>query len=137
MARDHRKLRVFHDAHQLTLATYRVTGVFPKEEWFGLRAQMRRAAVSVSANLVEGSARRTAREYLNFLNIARGSAAELRYLIDLTAELGLLTEEESRTLSDQADWLIRRLQALIRQIEGLAEVDRRRGDRCQSLKPKA
>jgi four helix bundle protein len=128
MARDHRKLRVFYDAHQLTLAIYRETKEFPKDEWFGVRAQMRRAAVSVPANLVEGSARRTAREYLSFLNVARGSAAELHYLITLTTELGLLDERVSRGLGHQAEWLIRQLQTLIRQVEKLAEQDRlRRG----------
>jgi four helix bundle protein len=124
MARDHSKLRVFHEAHQLTLAIYRETKGFPKDEWFGVRAQMRRAAVSIPANLVEGSARRTAREYLNFLNVARGSAAELHYLITLTAELGLLTERVSSGLSAQAERLIRQLQTLIRQVEKLAEWDR-------------
>ena len=62
MSRDPRKLRVFHDA-QLTTAIYRSTRQFPKEEWFGIRMQMRRAAVSVPSNVVEGSARRSTREY--------------------------------------------------------------------------
>jgi four helix bundle protein len=66
MARDHRKLRVFHESHQLTIAIYKETRDFPKDEWFGLRAQMRRAAVSIPSNLVEGSARRSDGEYLNF-----------------------------------------------------------------------
>src|SRR5262245_54099990 len=58
MSRDHRKLRVFHDAHSLTLAIYNHTKGFPKEEWFGIRQQMRRAATSTPSNIVEGSARR-------------------------------------------------------------------------------
>jgi four helix bundle protein len=58
MARDHRKLRVFQDAHQLTLAIYKHTCNFPRDEWFGL-LQMRRASVSIPSNIVEGNARRT------------------------------------------------------------------------------
>jgi hypothetical protein len=53
VSRDHRKLRVFHDAHNLTLAIYRETKNFPKDEWFGLRLQMRRAAVSTPSNIVK------------------------------------------------------------------------------------
>ena len=88
MARDHRQLRVFGDAHQLTLSIYKWTRNFPRDEWFGLRLQMRRASVSIPSNIVEGNARRTTKEYLNFLNVARGSAGELLYLIGLSSELG-------------------------------------------------
>jgi four helix bundle protein len=78
MARDHRKLRVFHETHQLTIAIYQETKDFPRDEWFGLRAQMRRAATSVPSNIVEGSAREGSGEYVNFLNMARASAAGSR-----------------------------------------------------------
>jgi hypothetical protein len=71
MARDHRRLRVFHEAHQLVLVIYRDTRNFPRDEWFGIRAQMRRAAVSVTTNIVEGSARLGTAEYVNFVNVAR------------------------------------------------------------------
>ena len=92
MARDHLKLRVFHESHQLTIAIYKETRDFPKDEWCGLRAQMRRTAVSIPSNLVEGSARRSTKEYLNFCNIARGSGSEIGYLVDLAFELRLLSE---------------------------------------------
>jgi len=88
LSRDHKKLRVFHDAHALTLAIYKQTLEFPKDEWFGIRLQMRRAAVSVAANLVEGNARRTTSDYLNFLYFALASACELAYLVSLSDELG-------------------------------------------------
>jgi four helix bundle protein len=130
MARDHRKLRVFHDAHQLALAIYRETKAFPKEEWFGLRPQMRRAAVSIPSNIVEGSARRTSSEYLSFLNVARGSAAELHYLIALTAELGLLTKEGFGDLNQRAERLIRQLEMLLRYVEQLPR-DRPQGKRSR------
>lgn len=98
MSRDHRKLRVFQRADALVLAVYRATRPFPAEERFGLQAQIRRAAVSAAANVVEGSARRTAAEYVNFLNIAAGSAAEARYLIDLASRLRLLSEGDAIVL---------------------------------------
>lgn len=63
MSRDHKKLRVFHDAHAVAIAIYRQTREFPRDESFGLRAQMRRAAVSVASNIVEGNARATTRDY--------------------------------------------------------------------------
>src|SRR5262245_29409535 len=95
MARDHRKLRVFHGAHALVLAIYKNAQHFPRDEWFGLRTQLRRAAVSIPSNIVEGSARSKHGEYVNFLNIARGSAGELSYLVTLSDELGYLSSEAS------------------------------------------
>jgi four helix bundle protein len=118
MSRDHRRLRVFQDAHHLAVAVYKHTRNFPKDEWFGIRAQMRRAAVSTPSNIVEGCARRGTKEYLNFLNIARGSAGELSYLVDLAAELGLLGSPVS-DLNDRCTSVIPQLERLIRTMEGL------------------
>ena len=104
MARDHRRLRVFHQAHRLAIAIYKNTWNFPRDEWFGIRAQIRRAAVSISSNIVEGNARRGTGEYVNVLNIARGSAGEVAYLIVLASELGYLSASSCRSLQqiDQA-----------------------------------
>ena len=117
MSRDHRKLRVFQRADGLVLAVYRATRQFPAEERFGLQAQIRRAAVSAAANIVEGSARRTAAEYVNFLNIASGSAAEARYLIDLASRLGMLLEDEATALEGGYRELSASLCALIASLD--------------------
>ena len=113
MSRDHRKLRVFKLADRLVLDVYRLTVRFPASERYGLQSQLRRAAVSVATNIVEGSARRTETEYLNFLNIALGSAAESRYLADVSGRLSCLTSDGARLLDDGYSELCASLTALI------------------------
>jgi four helix bundle protein len=76
---DFKDLKVWAKAHQLTLAIYRRTRVFPKEEMYGLTSQLRRAAASIGANIAEGCGRRLDGEMKRFLQIARGSASELEY----------------------------------------------------------
>ena len=132
MARDHRKLRVFHLAHELTLAIYKDTRNFPREEWFGLRQQLRRAAVSVPANLVEGSARRGGGEYCHFINIARGSAAEVFYLVGLARELGYLPTDIGHRLEGQCEALVPRLELLLQRIEA-----EEHANKADSRKPRA
>jgi four helix bundle protein len=135
MARDHRKLRVFHDAHQLVLAIYRQTKVFPRDEWFGMRLQMRRAATSVPTNIVEGSARRTTKEYVHFVNVARGSAGELHYLIELACELGFLAGDTFKDLNARAEHVVRQLERLIQELEKLLAMEREvRRNRIRKIK---
>lgn len=116
MSRDHRKLRVFILADSLVAAVYLATNGFPATERFGLQIQVRRAAVSVAANIVEGSARRSTSEYVNFLNIAAGSAAEAQYLVDLSNRLGFLGDADGQELCTQYAELAAGLQALIRSL---------------------
>ena len=99
VSRDHRKLRVFALADDLVTRIYQGTQDFPAMERFGLQIQLRRAAVSVACNIVEGSARRTTNEYLHFLNIAAASASEVRYLVDVSCRLGFLTDASDDVLS--------------------------------------
>ena len=86
--RDHTKLRAFELADEIVLLIYKVTGEFPKQEIYGLTSQMRRAAVSIPSNIVEGCARESQPEYLRFLEIAFGSLRELHYQFDLSIRLG-------------------------------------------------
>lgn len=90
--RDHTKLRAFELADEVALLIYRITREFPKEEIYGLTSQMRRAAISVPSNIVEGCARESQAEYLRFLEIAFGSLRELHYQLSLAKRLGYCDE---------------------------------------------
>ena len=93
--RDHTKLRAFELADKVAVLVYQVTAGFPKEELYGLTSQMRRAAVSVPSNIVEGCARDSQAEYLRFLIIAFGSLRELHYQLGLSKRLGFLQNQDS------------------------------------------
>jgi four helix bundle protein len=108
--RDHRKLKGFELADTLALLTYRETQSFPKEEVYGLTSQMRRAAVSVPSNIVEGCARNTEKDYIHFLDNAYGSAKEVEYQASIARRLGYLGTNK---LEDDAAEVARVLNALI------------------------
>ena len=84
-------LAVWQKAHTLVLRVYKMTRGFPKEELFGLSAQMRRAAVSVPANIVEGFYRAGRSDKARFMNVAQSSLEELRYYFILSRDLGYVT----------------------------------------------
>ena len=113
MSRDHRKLRVFHQADALLIEVYRATANFPLEERYVLQAQIRRAAISAAANIVEGCARRTTREYVQFLKVANGSTAETCYLVNVARRLGFLRANSETELVARYTELTKGLQNLI------------------------
>ncbi len=92
--RDHKKLRAFALADEIAVLTYKMTKDFPKEEVYGLSSQMRRAAVSIPSNIVEGCARESQVEYLRFLEIAFSSLRELQYQFGLSMRLGYLNDSD-------------------------------------------
>jgi four helix bundle protein len=108
MPRPHYNLEAWKAAMALVKCVYEATRTFPREEIYGLTAQMRRAAVSIPSNLAEGAARTGRKEFAQFLSIAKGSLSELETQLLISAELGYLDqkhgvfqlmEEVSRLLS--------------------------------------
>lgn len=88
--RNFRQLEVWKKAHELTLDLYRITSDFPNAEQYGLTSQLRRAAVSIGANLAEGCGRDTNAVFRRFVQIASGSACEVEYHIILACDLGFI-----------------------------------------------
>lgn len=113
MARDHKKLKVFQLADELAIQVYQATRDFPKEELFGLTSQMRRAALSVPANIVEGCSRSSESEYLHFLEIAKGSLQEVGYYLEVSRRLRFLDEDAYQSLEGSFSTCIKQLQALV------------------------
>ena len=113
MTRDHRKLRAFQLSDELVLEIYKIE--FPSEERYGFQSQIRRAAVSVPTNIVEGCARNSLREYIRFLDIAGGSAAETCYLLGLWRRVS--GKEQIGMLEKRYEELVRVLVGLIRALE--------------------
>ena len=97
--RDFRQLKVWNKAHELTIAVYRATRSFPKEELYGLTSQIRRSCESIPANIAEGCGRTGGAELARFLNIAMGSASELEYHLLLSHDLDLLDATKYKQLA--------------------------------------
>jgi four helix bundle protein len=115
--RGFRDLAVWKRAHALVLETYDATKAFPPEEKFGIVSQMRRAAVSVAANIAEGSKRRTTPDLQHFLVMAEGSLEELKYYFILSGDLTFCSVDEARRLQALCDEVGRMLNALVRSLE--------------------
>jgi four helix bundle protein len=107
-AQTFRDLLVWQKAHQFVLGVYQLTSVFPRRETFGLSLQMRRAAVSIAANIVEGFAKRSKAEKARFLNIAEASLEESRYYLILTEDLGYGGTKELVNLLEEVSRLLNR-----------------------------
>ncbi|HEX9374095.1 MAG TPA: four helix bundle protein [Roseiflexaceae bacterium] len=112
-----KELQVWNKAHRLTLAIYKRTATFPKDELYGLTGQMRRCSISIAANIAEGCGRGGTGDLARFLQIALGSASELEYYVLLAHDLGLLYLEEYEARNRDVTEIKRMLASLIRKIK--------------------
>lgn len=113
---DFKKLKVWEKGHQITLAIYKVTARFPKEELYGLTSQMRRAAASVVSNIAEGCGRTSRADFGRFLQMATGSASEIEYQLLLARDLSLLKADEYQDLEKGVVEVKRMLSALMQRL---------------------
>lgn len=107
-------LKAWQEAHHLVLEIYKVTKKFPREELFALTNQMRRAVVSISANIAEGFGRQGIREKIQFYYVAQGSLTEVKNHILIARDLLYLNDKDFQKIMDQAITAHRLLQGLIR-----------------------
>ncbi len=114
--KDFRDLAVWKRAHELTLALYRVTKNFPKEEMYGLTSQIRQASSSIGANIAEGCGKRTDADFGRYLQNAFGSANELEYLLLLSFDLQFLKKTEFEDLTSQTIEVKKMLAAFLRKL---------------------
>ena len=113
-----RDLKVWSKGHELALSIYEETRTFPKEEIYGLTSQMRRASVSIPANIAEGCGQGTDKDFARMLHIAMGSASELEYHALLANDLALLDKDKHHELSTKIGEVKKMLSALIAKVKG-------------------
>ena len=101
---------------ELVPEVYRLTANFPAEERYGLKAQLRRAAVSVPTNIAEGAARNTKREFANFLHMAQGSISELDTELEIAVVLGYVSRTELPSLTERMERIDKMLTGLIKSL---------------------
>jgi four helix bundle protein len=112
----HKDLDVWKIAVELAIEVYGITRSFPRDEQFGLSAQMRRSAVSIASNIAEGAARQTKKEFVQFLHIAAGSASELDTQIEIARGISVGEPGELQRLQNTVGRVAMMLQGLIRSI---------------------
>lgn len=110
---DFRKLRVWHANRRLIVDVYRVTAVFPREERYGLTAQMRGAAVSIGANIAEGCGRGSRADTMRFFQMAFGSSVELLHHLITSTDLGFLDPQTAKAIEEQNEAIRKMLARLM------------------------
>ncbi|MEI7883718.1 MAG: four helix bundle protein [Clostridia bacterium] len=114
---DTNKLIVWQKSHELVLKIYEISKDFPREEMFGLTSQIRRSAVSIPSNIVEGKARNYNKEYIRFLLIARGSLEEMKYQLLVAKDLHYINDSNYETINKLADEVGKMLNGLINKLD--------------------
>jgi four helix bundle protein len=109
----HRRLKLWQKSVEFVAELYRATTAFPVAERYGIVSQMRRAAVSIPSNIAEGAARRTRKEYQQFLYTARGSLSEVDTQLEISLRLGYLKSECAEALQARLDEVSRMLNGLL------------------------
>ena len=117
-----RDLKVWRKAHELVLHIYRMTKKYPPDEKYGLASQMRRSALSVAANIVEGFRRISAKESLRFYDIANASLEELRYEVQVARDLEYIMADDLRAANEKLEEVSKMLNSWIR-----SQMDNSRG----------
>nr|QNO53812.1 hypothetical protein LLJJBFGJ_00004 [Methanosarcinales archaeon ANME-1 ERB6] len=112
-------LKVWEKSHEFVLEVYKITQQFPGEEKFGMTSQIRRSAVSVAANIAEGSKRQHLKEYIQMLYIAQGSLSETKYYLLLARDLKYLSEIKYQELFGQSQEIAKMLSGLINSLKNL------------------
>ncbi len=112
----HKKLQLWSKAIDLVVYIYGITKRFPREEEFGLKSQLKRAAVSVPSNISEGLTRRTGKDKIHFLNMAQGSLSEIDAQIEVSFKLNFITEAENIDTNERLSEVEKLLSGLIRSI---------------------
>ena len=113
------KLVAWQEGHSLVLMVYRVVKSFPKEELFGLAAQLKRAVVSITSNIAEGFSRHTYKDKVHFYYISLGSLTEAQNQIIIAKDLKYISDSEFNELSSQVDLVSRILYGLIKKSNSL------------------
>jgi four helix bundle protein len=114
--KDFHELKVWQKGHHLTLAVYRITAGFPRQELYGLTTQLPRACSSIPANLAEGCGRSGGAEFARFCSIAMGSASELQYHLLLAKDLKLINPQDHEELAQRTIEVKRMLTGLLQRL---------------------
>jgi four helix bundle protein len=114
---DYKSLKVWQKAHQIVINIYKITKLFPKEELFCLVSQIRRAAISIPANIAEGAGRGSRIDFNRFLQISFGSISELEYELMLSNELGYINKDSYKKIEASIEEVKKMLSGLIKSIK--------------------
>lgn len=114
MIKDFRELRVWQEAHQLSLLIYKITSKFPREEVYGLSNQLRRAGVSVEANIAEGHGRFHYADEINFFVISRGLCSEVQTLTLIALDLGYTDQKTGEEIVIRYSQLVKQINSYIK-----------------------